>query len=456
MKDLELRHIYDINLFNINDLDVLLHEILKYTRELINAEAGTIYIKEDEYLKFHVFQNDKLSYEDIYKLFYTIKDSKLPLFIENKFLAVDSFKTKKIIMIDDIYDTKEYEYSGTKEFDEKLNYKTHSIITIPLIHPIRDEVLGVVQLLNKKDNDNYINFNEKDKNSLSMFSSFIALSISKAQNDVVKLQRLNEELENANKRLEKKIEREVLDNKYKSSIIFHQSKMSSMGELIGNIAHEWKEPLGVISAYASSLKLDVEYENINSPEFIIKLDRMLDITNKLSGTIDDFETFYNIETIKETFFINSSIYKSLELAKVTFDENNIVLILDLDISISMYGLRNEFTQALLNLLVSIKDSLIQKVSLDKNRYIFIDLFQKDGKKYIVIKNNSGEKILDNNKNIINENLHLEKINNNSKSGLYMTKIIIEKHTNGVITFDNVEFSYKGKDYKGEQFTIILE
>jgi two-component system, NtrC family, C4-dicarboxylate transport sensor histidine kinase DctB len=42
MKDLELRHIYDINLFNINDLDVLLHEILKYTRELINAEAGTI------------------------------------------------------------------------------------------------------------------------------------------------------------------------------------------------------------------------------------------------------------------------------------------------------------------------------------------------------------------------------------------------------------------------------
>ena len=57
-------------------------------------------------------------------------------------------------MIDDIYDTKEYEYSGTKEFDEKLNYKTHSIITIPLIHPIRDEVLGVVQLLNKKDNVN--------------------------------------------------------------------------------------------------------------------------------------------------------------------------------------------------------------------------------------------------------------------------------------------------------------
>ena len=456
MKDLELRHIYDINLFNINDLDVLLHEILKYTRELINAEAGTIYIKEDEYLKFHVFQNDKLSYEDVYRLFYTIKDSKLPLFIENKFLAVDSFNTKKIISIDDIYNTKEYEYSGTKEFDQKLDYETHSIISIPLIHPIKNESLGVVQLLNKKADDKYTSFDKKDKDFLSMFSSFIALSISKAQNDVVKLQRLNEELEIANKKLEKQIEKEVLDNKYKSSVIFHQSKMSSMGELIGNIAHQWKEPLGIISAYASSLKLDVEYENIDSSAFTIKLNQMVDITKKLSGTIDDFESFYNIETIKENFLINGSINKSLELAKDTFNENKIEVIIDLKASIPMYGLRNEFTQALLNILACLKDNLIQKISVENKRYIFIDLFQEDDKKYLIIKDNSGKNTFDNDADIFNQNLDSGNLNNNSKTGLYMTKIIIEKHTKGFITFDNVKFSYKDKNYKGNQFTIILE
>ena len=456
MKDLELRHIYDINLFNINDLDVLLHEILKYTRELINAEAGTIYIKEDEYLKFHVFQNDKLSYEDVYRLFYTIKDSKLPLFIENKFLAVDSFNTKKIISIDDIYNTKEYEYSGTKEFDQKLDYETHSIISIPLIHPIKNESLGVVQLLNKKADDKYTSFDKKDKDFLSMFSSFIALSISKAQNDVVKLQRLNEELEIANKKLEKQIEKEVLDNKYKSSVIFHQSKMSSMGELIGNIAHQWKEPLGIISAYASSLKLDVEYENIDSSAFTIKLNQMVDITKKLSGTIDDFESFYNIETIKENFLINGSINKSLELAKDTFNENKIEVIIDLKASIPMYGLRNEFTQALLNILACLKDNLIQKISVENKRYIFIDLFQEDDNKYLIIKDNSGKNTFDNDADIFNQNLDSGNLNNNSKTGLYMTKIIIEKHTKGFITFDNVKFSYKDKNYKGNQFTIILE
>ena len=107
MKDLDLRQIYDIKLFNVSDLDILLHEILKCTREMLNADAGTIYIKDGDYLKFHIFQNDSLSYEEIYKSFYLLKDYKLPLFIKNKYLAVDSFLTKKIIIVNDIYNTNE-------------------------------------------------------------------------------------------------------------------------------------------------------------------------------------------------------------------------------------------------------------------------------------------------------------------------------------------------------------
>lgn len=231
--------------------------------------------------------------------------------------------------------------------------------------------------------------------------------------------------------------------------------MSSMGELIGNIAHEWKEPLGIISAYASSLKLDVEYENIEKSEFIKKLEHMVDITRKLSGTIDDFESFYNIETIKENFFINSCITKSLELANDTFKENYVEIILNLDPSILIYGLRNEFIQALLNILVYVKEDLIQKVSLENKRYIFIELFQKDNKKYLIIKDNSGENILNNNQDIFNKDFDLKSSNNSSKTGLYMTKIIIEKHTKGLITFDNIKFTYQDIIYSGNQFTIAL-
>lgn len=76
----DLKHIYDISLFNISDLDVLLHEILKYTRGLLKAEAGTIYIKQKNYLKFHLFQNDALSYKNIYKFYHSTHEFKLPLY----------------------------------------------------------------------------------------------------------------------------------------------------------------------------------------------------------------------------------------------------------------------------------------------------------------------------------------------------------------------------------------
>jgi two-component system, NtrC family, C4-dicarboxylate transport sensor histidine kinase DctB len=451
MEDSELRHVFDINLFDINDLDVLLHEILKYTRELLNAEAGTIYIKEDNYLKFHVFQNDFLSYEDISKLFYSLKDFKLPLFVKNKFLAVDSFLSKKIIIIDNLCNTTDYEFSGAKEFDDKFNYKTHSIIVIPLIHPIKNEVLGVVQLLNKKENSENKYFNENDKKLLSMFSSFISLSILKAQKDTIKLEQLNEELEKTNKELEQRVKNEALDNRNKSAIIFHQSKMSSMGELIGNIAHLWKHPLNMISTLASSLKIDLEFKNFNNDNFITKLSKIIDTTKKLSGTIDDFKDFYNLETTKENFSISNCIHKSLELANIIFLENNIEVKLKLDESLIIYGLKNEFTQALLNILTNSKNALVERISLNDNRFIFIDLFEKNAKKYLIIKDNAGGILIEKDKNIFNT----KTFDNNTGIGLYMTKIIIEKHTNGTIIFENVEFIFDEIIYKGAQFTIEI-
>lgn len=171
----DLEHIYDVSLFNISDLDVLLHESLKHARELLSAEAGTIYIKENDYLKFHVFQNDSMSYEKIFINYCSIKDLKLPLNENNKYLSVDAFLTKKIIVIDDIYSSTIYDFIGTKEFDKKFDYKTVSILSVPLIHPISNECLGVIQLLNKIVDNVILQFDLKDKEIISMLSSWLYL-----------------------------------------------------------------------------------------------------------------------------------------------------------------------------------------------------------------------------------------------------------------------------------------
>ncbi|APW66259.1 hypothetical protein LPB137_10575 [Poseidonibacter parvus] len=452
----DLKHIYDISLFNISDLDVLLHEILKYTRELLQAEAGTIYIKDKNYLKFHVFQNDALSYENIYRFYHSTNEYKLSLDEKDKYLAVDSFLTKKIIMIDDVYDAPEYEFIGAKEFDKKFNYKTHSTISVPLIHPINQKVIGVVQLLNKKENDRYSIFTVKDKEVISTISAFISLSVSKAQDDVLKLQELNKKLEQSNEELERRIEEKIIENQNKSAIIFHQSKMASMGEMIGNIAHQWRQPLSTISTLASGVSINLEVGEPDIKRDITQLRQIVDTTKVLSKTIDDFRDFYNVDTMDENFNIADSIKKSIEIAETEITINDINVVMNLDSSLYIYGLKNEFTQCILNLLTNAKDTLITKVPMSEQRYIFIDLFEEENNQITLhIKDNGRGVDSSFKKSIFEEHYSSNKKKEASGVGLYLTKLIIEKHMKGSLCVKNKEFVYRDKHYFGAFFTINL-
>ncbi|KAB7892625.1 GAF domain-containing sensor histidine kinase [Poseidonibacter ostreae] len=451
----DLKHIYDVSLFNISDLDVLLHEILKYTRELLNAEAGTIYIKQEDYLKFHVFQNDVLSYEDIYRFYHASHEYKLPLDTKDKYLAVDSFLRKKIIIIDDIYSSEDYEFLGAKEFDKKFNYKTHSTISVPLVHPIDNKVLGVIQLLNKKEDDKYLVFTKKDKDIVSMISSFVSLSVSKAQDDVLKLQELNNQLIKSNEDLETKIKDKILEDQNKSAIIFHQSKMASMGEMIGNIAHQWRQPLSTISTLASGVCLNLEIGNNDVEDNKAQLKQIVQTTQILSKTIDDFREFYNVNTMDENFNIAHAIKKSLEIAETELIINDIIIVLDLNTSLYTYGLKNEFTQCILNLLTNAKEALVANIEMTEKRYVFINLQEENNIISLSIKDNAkgiDPLILED----IFEQSHSKKEDKDScQIGLFLTKLIIQKHMQGTLAVENIEYKYEGIDYKGAEFTINL-
>ncbi|PHO09416.1 hypothetical protein CPG37_09050 [Malaciobacter canalis] len=453
--DKELKHFYDLSIFTIEDLDVLLHEILKHTRELVSCEAGSIYMKEKDHLAFHVFQNDALTYENIFKQYCNIKDLKLPLNDSRKYLAVESLQLNKIIIIDNAYKTTDYELLGVKEFDEIFDYKTYSIITVPLIHPREKTKLGVIQLLNKKSNKKIDVFTKKDKDIVSMISSFISLSIAKAQSDVQKLKRLNKQLEEANKKLESRVEKEVKENEKMSAIIFHQSKMASMGEMIGNIAHQWRQPLSSISTIASGMSLDLEMKNFEKDKGITQLKQIVDTTKYLSQTIDDFRSFYKVDRAKEHFNLADAVQKSVSLSIATMSSSYIKFVLNLDEELTAYGLRNEFTQSLLNLLTNAKDALVENVSAEEKRYIFIDVYKKNNKNILQIKDNAKgipTKLLD--------KIFLQHFTTKSKIGgtgigLFMVKEIIEKHMNATISVSNEKFTFNNKNYKGACFTITF-
>jgi signal transduction histidine kinase len=450
-------NIYDLKLFNIDDFDILLHKILKQVREIICAEAGTIYTVDNDALCFNVFQNDSMTYEDIFLQYKKLKDVKLPLDLNSKYLAVDAYISEKIIIVNDVYKTKRYEFLGVKEYDKKNNYKTHSIITAPIIHPIENKKLGVIQLINKIDSGDTFDFDEKDKDTLAMASSLIALSICQAHDDFIRLKELNDELKMANEKLTKKVEYEISENEKKSAIIFHQSKLASMGEMIGNIAHQWRQPLSGISTLASALSFNLELNIDDKKQSIETLDKIVDTTRYLSDTIDDFRNFYKIDKYEKTFNLAKNLHQSVSIINVVLSEYDIEIIFDLDDSINYFGLENELKQATLNILQNAKDAFhINMNQNDKNKFIFITLEKIDDLIFIKIKDNAGgikENILE---KIFTKDFTTKDEHKGTGIGLYMTKVIIDKSFGGTIKAENCTFEYKGIQCAGALFTIEFQ
>lgn len=160
----------------------LLENILTLTRKLTNADAGTLYIKskDEKTLQFKVVQNDSLN------IFMGGTKEKLnwndlPIFLEdgslnNKMVAVVCANEKRIINISDVYKTTKYKFEGTKQFDKKTSYRSKSMLVIPLINH-ENEVIGVLQLINKIKNQEIVSFDKFDEKVIISLASQAAMAL---------------------------------------------------------------------------------------------------------------------------------------------------------------------------------------------------------------------------------------------------------------------------------------
>jgi len=164
----------------ISDLDVLLEKILSEARRLVNADAGSIYIKEGDTLKFSYTQNDTLQAKlgKDKKLIYTT----FTLPINNNSIAGFVANNGKISNIPDAYKISDaLPFSFNSDFDKKVGYHTKSILTVPLTNT-RHQIIGVLQLINAQDdNDNIIAFMDEDEPLIMHFANYASNAIERAQ-----------------------------------------------------------------------------------------------------------------------------------------------------------------------------------------------------------------------------------------------------------------------------------
>lgn len=234
-------------------------------------------------------------------------------------------------------------------------------------------------------------------------------------------------------------------------LLLQQSKLAAMGEMLENIAHQWKQPLSTITTLTSGILLNKEY-NILDDNFLKEgLNNITNSAKYMSKTIDDFRDFYSNKVEKKEFDIEDSIEKALVLLSTKLVKKDIVIIKNLD-NLKILGYKNELIQVYMNILSNAIDSLDD--SEDEIKIIQISSKVENNKLILEFLDNAGginEEIID---KIFDSHFTTKSEKQGSGIGLYMSKIIIDK-SHGELKVSNKTFEYNSKTYKGANFMIIL-
>ncbi len=241
------------------------------------------------------------------------------------------------------------------------------------------------------------------------------------------------------------------ENEKKDRIIYQQSKLVSMGEMLANIAHQLKQPLSAISVASSGMKLKKDMNCLSDEDFYLSVDAIDVSTKYLAQTIDDFRNFFKPckERYKE-FDVVDAVDKTFKLVNAKFKSQNIEIIKNIG-NIKINSSQNDLVQVLINILSNARDELIK---YNFRRLLFIDVYEKENKVFIEIKDN-GKGIPKGLEEKIFESYFTTKEDTGTGLGLYMSKDIISKLLMGTLEVENETYSYDGVEYTGAKFTIKL-
>jgi signal transduction histidine kinase len=252
---------------------------------------------------------------------------------------------------------------------------------------------------------------------------------------------INDDLKDLNHHLAEKIEEEVAKNREKEKQLFEQSKRSQLGEMIGNIAHQWRQPLSIISTASSGMILQKEMGVLNDEEFYTTANKIVDTTQFLSQTIDHFRDFLQNDTTKKELHLQKEIDNVLYIIDATLSGNHIQLqkiYQPEDIIIQSIG--GEIAQVVLNIMNNAKDILIERDVPDKK--IILEVKTIDNIALITIEDNAGgipEDILP---KIFDPYFTTKHQAIGTGIGLYMSNSIVTQSLHGKIYVKNTNLGAK--------------
>ena len=241
----------------------------------------------------------------------------------------------------------------------------------------------------------------------------------------------------------------------KNKLFEEQAKLAAMGEMIGNIAHQWRQPLSVITTISSGIKLRKDYDALENYDIAPDMDIIMKQAQYLSTTIDDFRNFIkNTNDVKE-LSLKKTIERTLSILHSAMVNNNINVIADLKDDMKINGYENELIQSFINIINNARDAIKEHIENDKDKLILINTLKDKDSLTITIKDSGGgidENIID---RIFEPYFTTKHQNTGTGIGLSMTYKMITQRHNAQINVYNEEFEYHNKKYSGACFKITF-
>jgi len=253
----------------------------------------------------------------------------------------------------------------------------------------------------------------------------------------IKQRQSDHELEQLHKHMETRVAEMVADLRFRDRAMIQQSRMASMGEMISNIAHQWRQPLNNVALIIQSIQVGFSSGTLTREEMDNDIHEAMEALQHMSRTIDDFRSFFKEDKEKKKFYISTAVRSALTLVSASLKNHQIQIELkNEEEEISALGYQNEYAQVLLNIISNAREAGIER-AIHSPR-ISVRVTCENEHSVLYIRDNCGgipDEVMT---RIFDPYFTTRGHEKGTGIGLYMSKVIIEQHMGGSLTVRNVE------------------
>jgi signal transduction histidine kinase len=178
--------------------------------------------------------------------------------------------------------------------------------------------------------------------------------------DITKRKAAEQALRELNATLEARVHEEVAKNRDKDHLLIQQSRLAAMGEMMGNIAHQWRQPINALSLVLANIKDAYEFDQLDRAYLDNQVERGGHLIHRMSATIDDFRGFFRPDRTRQAFSLARAVRDAMMIVDLSYAHAKIALELEPGEDVVCFGFPNEYAQVVLNLLGNAKNAIVER------------------------------------------------------------------------------------------------